>query len=158
MPTVKAFIRTSSPKKDANVRFRYSDGRSIQLFHKSEILINPSAFDAKRECVKAKIIFDSEKRKKIDKEINDRKGLINYLCVGISDKKILTSAWLEESIDKELYPEKYIAMSHPLHRKSKCGIVAICNRMIFQSTATASNYSESARMVVSVPAKRNQGR
>ncbi|MDR0726053.1 MAG: integrase, partial [Prevotellaceae bacterium] len=67
MPTVKVFIRTTSGKKDVNVRFRYSDGRRIQLFHKSEILINPDVFDKKRECVKAKIVFDAEKRKKIDR-------------------------------------------------------------------------------------------
>ena len=108
MPTVKAFIRTTSNnKKDVNLRFRYSDGRDIQLFHKSEILVNEAIFDEKRECVKAKKIFDAEKRKHIDKAISDRKELIKRLCIGITDKNILTSEWLESSIDKELYPEKY---------------------------------------------------
>jgi site-specific recombinase XerD len=106
MPTVKAFIRTTTRNKAANVRFRYSDGRDIQLFHKSEILVNPDAFDKKRECVKAKIVFDADKRKRIDKSINDRKELIKSLCVGL-DKAVLTSEWLENSIDKNLHPEKY---------------------------------------------------
>jgi integrase len=109
MPTVKAFIRTAA-KKDVNVRFRYSDGRNIQLYHTSGILINPSVFDEKKECVKAKVVFDSEKRKQIDKAISDRKELIKKLCIGISDKNILTSEWLEKSIDKELHPEKYITI------------------------------------------------
>jgi len=108
MPTVKAFIRTTSnSKKDVNVRFRYLDGREVQLFHKSEILINPDVFDTKKECVKARVIFDSEKRKQIDIGISSRKDLIKKLCIGISDKTILTSEWLENSIDKELHPEKY---------------------------------------------------
>ena len=108
MPTVKAFIRTTSNnKKDVNLRFRYLDGRNIQLFHKSEILIDSTVFDAKRECVKAKVVFDSEKRKQIDKDISDRKNLIKELCVGIVDKNILTSEWLESEIDKKIYPEKY---------------------------------------------------
>ena len=107
MPTVKAFIRTTSNKKDVNVRFRFTDGRTVQLFHKSEILIEPAVFDAKRECVKAKVLFDSEKRKRIDKGISDRKDLIKKMCIGVSDKTILTSKWLENSIDKELHPEKY---------------------------------------------------
>ena len=78
MPTVKAFIRTTSnSKKDVNLRFRYSDGRDIQLFHKSEIIVNEAIFDAKRECIKAKVVFGSEKRKQIDKAISDRKDLIN---------------------------------------------------------------------------------
>ena len=107
MPTVKAFIRTTSSKTDVNIRFRYSDGRNVQLFHKSEILINPVAFDGKKECVKAKIVFDAGKRKQIDKGISERKDLIKKLCVGIADKNVLTSEWLENSIDKELHPEKY---------------------------------------------------
>jgi integrase len=107
MPTVKAFIRTTSNKKDVNIRFRYSDGRDIQLFHKSEILINPAVFDEKRECVKAKVVFDAEKRKRTDRDINDRKELIKKLCIG-TDKNTLTSEWLEAAIDRELHPDRYI--------------------------------------------------
>jgi integrase len=103
--TVKAFIRTAQ-KKEANIRFRYSDGRDIQLFHKSEILVNPDSFDKKKECIKAKIVFDMEKRKRIDKSINDRKELIKKICIG-ADKSIMTSEWLETSIGRELHPEKY---------------------------------------------------
>jgi integrase len=108
MATVKAFIRTSSTaKKEVNIRFRYSDGRNIQLFHKSDILISPNAFDVKKECVKAKIVFDSEKRKKIDREIINRKELIKELCTSIKDIDLLNSEWLEKSIDKAINPEKY---------------------------------------------------
>ncbi|MDR2085809.1 MAG: site-specific integrase [Dysgonamonadaceae bacterium] len=106
MPTVKAFVRTTG-KRDVNIRFRYSDGRDVQLFHKSEIMINPAAFDEKRECVKAKVVFNSEKRKQIDKGINDRKELIKKLCIG-TDKTVLTSEWLEMAIDKELRQEVVI--------------------------------------------------
>ena len=107
MPTVKAFIRTMSSKKDVHIRFRYSDGRNIQLFHKSEILIRPVAFDCRKECIKAKIVFDADKRRLIDKAISDRKDLIRKLCARIADKTALSSEWLEISIDKELHPEKY---------------------------------------------------
>lgn len=34
MTTVKAFIRTGKKDKEVNVRFRLSDGRNVQLFHK----------------------------------------------------------------------------------------------------------------------------
>ena len=90
-----------------NIRFRYSDGRSVQIFHKSEILILPDAFDGKKDCVKAKIVFEGEKRRQIDKMISERKDLIKKLCVGVVDTSTLTSEWLESAIDKELYPEKY---------------------------------------------------
>lgn len=43
MATVKAFIRTSTKAKDfVNVRFRLTDGRNIQLFHKSDLKVNPT--------------------------------------------------------------------------------------------------------------------
>lgn len=52
MASVKAFIRVSSSKKkiekEVAVRFRVSDGRKIQLFYKSDILVDPAVWDAKR--------------------------------------------------------------------------------------------------------------
>ena len=46
MASVKAFIRVSSSKKklekEVAVRFRVSDGRKIQLFYKSDILVDPA--------------------------------------------------------------------------------------------------------------------
>jgi len=109
MPTVKVFIRTTSNNKDVNVRFRYSNGRNIQLFHKSEILINPTVFDEKKGCVKAKVVFDTKKRTQIDTAIVERAKLIRKLCDGVvtHDKTIFNSEWLEQSIDKELRPEKH---------------------------------------------------
>ena len=97
MPTVKVFIRTTSNNKDANVRFRYSNGRNIQLFHKSEIFVNPTVFDEKKGCVKAKVVFDTKKRTQIDTAIVERTKLIRRLCddVVTSDKTIFNSEWLE---------------------------------------------------------------
>ena len=56
MATVKAFIRVSAKKKsdaDVAVRFRVSDGRTVQLFHKSDIFVDPNVWDAKKESIKA---------------------------------------------------------------------------------------------------------
>jgi integrase len=108
MPTIKAFVRTKINKKEVNVRFRYSDGRNVQLFHKSEILLNSALFDEKKECIKAKVVFDANERKHIDKAISERKELIKKLCLEVVDKSTLTSEWLESAIDKEIHPEKYI--------------------------------------------------
>ncbi len=61
MASVKAFIRTSAKKTDnVKVRFRLSDGRKIQLFHKSEIEVDPDLFDIKNEIIKAKKVFPQE--------------------------------------------------------------------------------------------------
>lgn len=109
MATIKAFIRTSTKeKKFVNVRFRITDGRDIQLFHKSDIQVNPNDFDVKGEKIKAKIIFDKTERKKIDDKIAERKKLISGLYLDAPDKTVLTSEWLEDAIDRQLHPNRYI--------------------------------------------------
>lgn len=109
MATIKAFIRTSTKAKDfVNVRFRLTDGRNIQLFHKSDTKVNPDDFDSKKETIKAKIIFNSEARTKFNNDVSDRKKLIDKIYNNAKDKTTLTSDWLEAEIDKNLHPEKYI--------------------------------------------------
>ena len=39
MATIKAFIRTGKKDKESNIRFRLSDGRGIQMFHKSDLTV-----------------------------------------------------------------------------------------------------------------------
>ena len=107
MATVKAFIRTTTKDKDVNVRFRLSDGRDIQLFHKSEISINPDVWDIKKEAIKAKVLYHESDRISFNNAINERKDLILRLYNAEPNKENLTSEWLEEVIDNALHPEKY---------------------------------------------------
>lgn len=58
MATVQAFIRTSTKKVDkVNVRFRLRDGRLVDLFHKSDIEVNPDVWDADKQVIKARVIY-----------------------------------------------------------------------------------------------------
>jgi integrase len=108
MATIKAFLRVSTKKAEkANIRFRLSDGRAIQLFHKSNLEVNPTLWDAEKECLKAKIIYKEVERAKFNKAIAERKDLISQIYNSQSIKTGLTSEWLELSIDKALHPEKY---------------------------------------------------
>ena len=107
MATVKAFIRSAKSNKLANIRFRLSDGRNIQMFHKSEILIAPGDWDAKEQSVKKRIIYKESERVRINKAVNDRKALINEIYTKEVIKDGLKSEWLDKEIDKRLYPEKY---------------------------------------------------
>jgi integrase len=106
MASVKAFIRTSAKKAEkVNVRFRLSDGRNVQLFHKSDIEVEPDSFDTKNEIIKAKIVYPKDKRTKFDNDIADRKKLIRE----IYDNTLgITSDDLDLKIDQSLHPEKYI--------------------------------------------------
>jgi len=106
MASVTAFIRVSTKKATkANVRFRISDGRAIQLFYKSEIEISPNAWNPKKQEVKAGIIFTG--REAFNDSITERKKSILRAYNDQVDKTALTSEILEVKIDQVLHPEKY---------------------------------------------------
>lgn len=108
MATIQAFIRTSTKKVDkVNVRFRLRDGRSVDLFHQSNIEIDPEIWDNDKQTIKARVVFDETKRQKFNKSIIDRKDLIFEAYSMAETKENLTSKWLESEIDKLLYPQKY---------------------------------------------------
>ena len=104
MTIVKAFIRTRKKDKEVNVRFRLSDGRKIQLFHKSEIMVVPNLWDANNEQYKAKSVIKLSQRTRFNSLIHERKRLILDLY---NENKSLTSEELEVLIDKHIHPEKY---------------------------------------------------
>ena len=121
MSTVTAFIRTlkTDKNKSVNVRFRLRDGRTgidkktgkeyygIQLFHKSELSVNPDKWDETQQKIKARCIIDEQERKAFDTAVNDRKALIKSIY--LEKGKALTSDLLDVEIDRALYPEKYEA-------------------------------------------------
>ena len=104
MATVKAFIRTGKKDREANIRFRISDGRNVQLYHKSELLILPSLWDEKREQYKAKCIVKTEDRIRLNTAISDRKKLLLSIY---NETPGITSEKLEQLADEHLHPEKY---------------------------------------------------
>ena len=109
MATVKAFIRISHKKVEtANIRFRLSDGRKVQLFHKSDLVINPDVWDVKNECIKAKVIFLG--RDKFNKSISDLKNIILKAYSSEPTKIEYTSDWLEQAIINIQNPKKFLSL------------------------------------------------
>jgi integrase len=109
MATIQAFIRTTTKKTNfVNVRFRLRDGRKVQLFHKSEIEVNPELWDDNKQAIKAKVIYPTLERKIFNDAVNERKKLIDDIYSKQPVKGELTSDWLEEEIDKAINPGKYI--------------------------------------------------
>lgn len=109
MASVTAFIRVSKKRIErATVRFRLRDGRNIQLFHASELEVNPSDWDATRQEIKAKVLYDAEKRAAFNKAVADRKNMMLEIYNAASNKEGLTSELLDQEIDKRLHPDRYI--------------------------------------------------
>jgi len=110
MATIQAFIRTTTKKTNSvNVRFRLRDGRKVQLFHKSELEVNPELWDDNKQAIKAKVIYPALERKIFNDAVNERKKLIDDIYSKQLIKEDLTSDWLELEIDKAINPGKYIS-------------------------------------------------
>lgn len=107
MATITAFIRTSKKSKDVNVRFRLRDGRSLQLFHTSEFIINSDLWSDDKQAIKAKVLYNEAKRTEFNKSVNERKNIIADIYSKNVGKDGLTSEWLDTEIDRILNPEKY---------------------------------------------------
>lgn len=107
MATITAFIRTSKKSKEVNIRFRLRDGRSLQLFHTSEHIINSDLWSDEKQSIKAKVLYNEVKRTEFNKSVNERKNLIADIYSKNVGKDNLTSEWLDIEIDKRLHPDKY---------------------------------------------------
>lgn len=107
MATITAFIRTSKKSKEVNVRFRLRDGRSLQLFHTSELIVNSDLWSDEKQSIKAKVLYNEIKRTQFNNSVNERKNLIAEIYSKNVGKDDLTSEWLDTEIDKKLHPEKY---------------------------------------------------
>ena len=103
MATVKAFIRTNKKNTEVNVRFRLSDGRNKQLFHVSEIMVDPVLWDAKNDKYKSKSLIPNKNRIEFDSSISSRKKVLLEVY---SNNDISNSKEFEEYIYKYLHPEK----------------------------------------------------
>lgn len=101
MATVTAFIRENS-KEFAKIRFRLRDGRNLQLFYVSDILVEPQIWDNKKQEIKSRILVSKEKRNTINNKVSEIKRLI--LDVYSESKITLTSESLTKLINIKLYP------------------------------------------------------
>lgn len=108
MANIRAFIRVTVKKKQkANVRFRIVDGQAVQLFHTSDIVINPIFWDKKRECFSTRMVAPEAAREAINTAIEARKKLLEriYMQAKANGVKV-SSAWLKEQVNNSLKPKK----------------------------------------------------
>lgn len=75
MANVQAFIR-STKKDSVNIRFRLSDGRNVQLFYTSSILVSPELWDNKNQCIKPRVLIKPIDRNRINSQVVDCKNAI----------------------------------------------------------------------------------
>lgn len=98
MATITAFMRASNAKNDreANVRFRLTDGRSVQLFYVSELKIVPRLWSNQTQTIKAKVSYDEAERLVFNRKVEELKNKILDWYVSLDDKSLATTEALVE--------------------------------------------------------------
>ncbi|HBN06653.1 MAG TPA: hypothetical protein DD434_12840, partial [Bacteroidales bacterium] len=100
MANIRAFIR-SSKKEFAKIRFRLTDGRMVQLFYVSDILVNPNQWDNNRECIKAKVLINNIERNKINNKVSETKRIILQAFENLKQSsEYITSENLTKYVDR----------------------------------------------------------
>jgi len=110
---IKVFFRTAQKEGLANLRFRLSDGRGVQFFHKSDIVVDITKWDE----VKERLIIDSRKtrlctpkelqeRERTNNEITERENIVRNVYLTHKGED-MDNERFERLIDEALHPEKY---------------------------------------------------
>lgn len=109
MATVSILNRTTKAKGNVRLRFRLTDGRGIDLYHKSEIEADVnelSKFDSSGD-VKAKIRIGRKELEEKSEVFKTRMKLINDVYEkAVADGVKLTNDTFEEAISRALHPEE----------------------------------------------------
>ena len=96
MAAIKAFIRTSTKNKEANIRIRLSDGRDFARYGITNVKILPEYWDNKKEEVKPRAVLpDKYDKAKINESIRILKNKIEFEYSKIKDKSALPSNWID---------------------------------------------------------------
>lgn len=111
MATILTRISTKVDKithKSALI-LRFIGGRTIENRAPSGLFISPSRWDKEKMCIIIPRLATSEQKElvKLQKQLDDLKNFILDEFVQ-ADKTTLNSEWLEKTIDRFHFPEKYI--------------------------------------------------
>ena len=106
MERITLYIRTTKTSGKIRLRFRLTDGRDVQLFHKSQIeaeLADLKKFNADGKLKPRISVYNEELSEAIDKEIT----AVREAYIGMKERhEPLLAEAFEAAIDKALNPDK----------------------------------------------------
>lgn len=102
MATIKAFIRTTKDT-ETKIRFRLSDGSKRQLFFTSHLMVLPSYWDARKECIKVRSLCSMGDRRRIDDGVSALKDIIMRVYEA-NYSTITSSSVLQSLVEEALTP------------------------------------------------------
>lgn len=108
MKGLTIFQRTTKKAGTIKLRFRLRDGRNVDLYHKSNILADLkdlAVFTPEGELKPRVSVYNRELKLQIDIERFAIEKAYYNLCRS-KDKSLITPNEFEESIERELYPER----------------------------------------------------
>ena len=91
------------------VYVRIREGRKIDKWIPTRVMVNPNLWDSKEECIKKRVVCDEKMRQHVDSEV---KKLRRFIEDGYEKERNLVDAeWPNNIVDRYYHPEDYIEES-----------------------------------------------
>lgn len=91
------------------VYVRIREGRKIDKWIPTRVMVNPNLWDSKEECIKKRVVCDEKMRQHVDGEV---KKLRRFIEDGYEKERNLVDAeWPNNIVDRYYHPEDYIEES-----------------------------------------------
>ena len=91
------------------VYVRIREGRKIDKWIPTRVMVNPNLWDSKEECIKKRVVCDEKMRQHVDGEVKKLRRLIED---GYEKERNLVDAeWPNNIVDRYYHPEDYIEES-----------------------------------------------
>ncbi len=112
MAKVIAYIRCTKKATKANIRFRMTDGKKLDITHTSEITIIPQHFDAKAQQYNSRSDILEQIKYEFNQNISDRKKLLMDIYEQSDLEEHKDSKWFNNKVKECLLTEKTIPKTH----------------------------------------------
>ena len=88
------------------VYVRMREGRKIDKWIPTRIMVNPNLWDSKEECIKKRVVCDEKMRQHVDAEVKKLRRFIEDEYE--KERNIVDAGWPNKIVDRYYHPEDYV--------------------------------------------------
>ena len=88
------------------VYIRMREGRKIDKWIPTRIMVNPNLWDSKEECIKKRVVCDEKMRQHVDAEVKKLRRFIEDEYE--KERNIVDAGWPNKIVDRYYHPEDYV--------------------------------------------------
>ena len=88
------------------VYIRMREGRKIDKWITTRIMVNPNLWDSKEECIKKRVVCDEKMRQHVDAEVKKLRRFIEDEYE--KERNMVDVGWPNQIVDRYYHPENYV--------------------------------------------------